>query len=74
LFAKRRQVFEVLFLDGRAIKSIQIVQRPNRVPGKQQTLAYMRPDKPRAAGNQKVHAPIIPPKSESSSGKVLDIF
>ncbi len=42
-------------LDGDVVKGIQVVQRPNGVARLQQPLANVRPDKARAARNQKIH-------------------
>ena len=45
--AEDLDIIEVSLLDGRAVKGVEFVERPDGVTGEQQSLANVRADKPR---------------------------
>src|SRR6185295_598763 len=57
---------DVLLLDDWIVKIIQIVDGPDRMALLQEPLAHMRPDKPRPAGNQKIHGRTLTEGFQSS--------
>jgi hypothetical protein len=68
--AQRFDFIEVPLLDGRAVKGVQIVQRPDGVAGLEQPFAHVRADESRAARNQKIHGRIMEREIQSSKFKV----
>ncbi len=53
---------EVPFLEGRVVKRIQVIQRPDGMAHLQQSLADMRADESRAARHQKIHGATLTKK------------
>ena len=64
-FGQGLKVADVGLLELRIVKSIQIVESPNRVAGKKQRLANMRADKPCPARHQEIHTQTLAEAGES---------
>src|SRR5882672_905114 len=64
-FGQGLKVSNVGLLELRIVKSIQIVESPNRVAGKKQRLANMRADKTCPARHQEIHTQTLAEAGES---------
>ena len=52
---KRLDGAQIGALDLRVVKVVEVVERPDRVARVEQSLANMRADEARAAGDEKIH-------------------
>ena len=55
-FGERLNFADIALLDGNVVERIQVIERPDRVTVVEQPFAKIRPDKPGAACDKKIHS------------------